>query len=65
MEREITIEELRLIAERAGLKLSEDDIRRLIPGISRARLQAAELRELFGSSDEPALTFDTRAILSK
>ena len=65
MEREITVEELRLIAERAGLKLSEDELRRLIPGISRARLQAAELRGLFGSCDEPALTFDTRAILRK
>jgi hypothetical protein len=65
MEREITVEELRLIAERAGLKLSEDELRRLIPGISRARLQAAELRELFRSSDEPALTFDPRAILRK
>lgn len=65
MEREITIEELRLIAERAGLKLSEDELRRLIPGISRARLQAAELREFLRNSDEPALTFDTRAILRK
>ena len=65
MEREITIEELRLIAERAGLKLSDDELRRMVPGVNRARLQAAELRELLRISDEPALTFDVRGILRK
>lgn len=65
MEREITIEELRLIAERSGLNLSEDELRRLIPGVRRARLQAAELRDLLRSSDEPALTFDAQAVLRK
>jgi len=35
MEREITIGELRQLAERAGLKLSDDELQRLLAGVNR------------------------------
>lgn len=58
MEDPITIDGLRQMAERNGLKLSEDELQRLLPGVNRAKKQAAELRELLKPGDEPASTFD-------
>jgi benzoyl-CoA reductase/2-hydroxyglutaryl-CoA dehydratase subunit BcrC/BadD/HgdB len=58
MNQEILIDGLRKMAERAGLKLSEDELRRLLPGVNRSKKQAAELRELVAAADEPASTFD-------
>lgn len=52
-----TLESLRRMAEQAGLKLSEDELQRLLPGVNRARKQAAALREVLAPSDEPALIF--------
>ena len=51
------------MAESAGLKLSEDELQRLLPGVNRAKKQATELRALIGAADEPAITFapDQRA----
>ena len=57
MAQKITIDSLRQISERAGLKLSEDELQRLLPGVIRGRKQAAELRELLVAGDEPAGTF--------
>jgi hypothetical protein len=57
MEQEITLEALRTMAESAGLKLGEDELQRLLPGVNRAKKQAAELRHLIGAADEPAITF--------
>jgi hypothetical protein len=58
MAQEITLEILRGMAEQAGLKLEEDELKRLLPGVNRARKQAAELRRWIGGSDEPAGTFN-------
>jgi hypothetical protein len=46
------------MAERRGLRLPEDDLQRLLPGVIRARRQAAELREIVAREDEPAADFD-------
>jgi hypothetical protein len=53
----LTLEELRAMAERAGLRLGDDDLQRLLPGVNRSRQQVAELRELIDRDDEPAGTF--------
>jgi hypothetical protein len=62
---EITIEALRLMAQEAGLNLSDDELRRLLPGVNRARKQAGELREIIGAPDEPAVAFDAVRAVEK
>jgi hypothetical protein len=57
MEREITLDNLRLMAQRAGLELDDDELRRLLPGVNRAKKQVAELRALIAAEIEPAATF--------
>lgn len=57
MSDQITLEELRTLAQRAGLQLSENELERLLPGVIRARQQAAALRALIGADDEPAGVF--------
>jgi len=57
MSDQMTLEELRTLAQRAGLRLSENEFERLLPGVIRARQQAAALRELIGTDDEPAAVF--------
>jgi len=54
---EITLDEVRAIAQRAGLNLVEDELQRLLPGIQRAKKQAGELRALITDSFEPANAF--------
>ena len=54
---DLTIEECRVLAKAAGLGLSDQELQRLVPGINRARGQAAELRELIAATDEPAGIF--------
>lgn len=58
MDQEITLDSLRKMAERAGLKLSEDELQGLLPGVNRSKKQAREVRELVAASNEPASTFD-------
>ncbi len=58
MDQEITLDSLRKMAERAGLKLNEEELQKLLPGVNRSKKQAAELRELVAAGDEPASTFD-------
>jgi len=53
----LTLEDLRAMAERAGLKLGDDELQRLLPGVNRARQQVAELRQLIDRTDEPAGAF--------
>lgn len=55
------IENLRIAAKRAGLDLSDEELQRLLPGVNRARKQAAELRELIATTDEPAAKFTALA----
>ena len=55
---EITLDELRMMARRAGLELADDELRRLLPGVNRAKKQAAELRQFIAAETEPAGTFN-------
>lgn len=57
MEKEITLEDLGIMARRAGLKLSDDKLRSLLPGINRVKKQADELRALITLETEPAQIF--------
>ena len=57
---EITIEGLRAMAQGAGLRLSDEELQRLLPGVNRAKKQAAELREIIATATEPAATFDAQ-----
>ena len=50
----LTVENLKTIAEQRGLKLADEELQKLLPGVIRARQQAAELRELLTLPDEPA-----------
>ena len=57
MVNKLTLEDLRAMAERAGLRLADDELQSLLPGVQRSRQQIAELRELIDGADEPAGTF--------
>lgn len=57
MANEITLSELRNMADRAGLNLSEDELQHLLPGVNRSRKQIAELRGLITDEVEPASAF--------
>jgi len=54
---QITLDELRNMARQAGLKLSDDELQRLLPGINRSRKQVAELRAIVSLETEPAISF--------
>jgi hypothetical protein len=54
---EMTIEEIRARAREAGLNLPDEELQRLLPGVNRAKKQAAELRDIVAADDEPAATF--------
>ena len=54
---EITLDDLSKLAAQAGLKLSDDELQKLLPGVNRARKQVAELRQLISDSTEPAGVF--------
>ena len=57
MATEITLDELRAKAERAGIELSEDELEKLLPGVNRAYTQVNDLRKLVSHADEPAAIF--------
>lgn len=65
MEGEFTFDELRLMAQRAGLKLTDDELERLLPGVNRAKKQAGELRVLVSLDSEPAGTFNASRVTRK
>lgn len=54
MAKEIRLAELQTMAERAGLKLADEELERLLPGVNRSHHQILELRELITDSIEPA-----------
>ena len=56
----IILDDLFKMAARAGLKLAEDELQKLLPGVNRARKQAAELRQLITDCAEPASTFSAQ-----
>jgi hypothetical protein len=62
MEGEFTFDELRLMAQRAGLKLTDDELERLLPGVNRAKKQAGELRVLVSLDSDPARTFNASRV---
>lgn len=55
---ELTLEQLQAAAQRRGLTLPQEELLKLLPGVIRARRQAAELRALVTLLDEPAATFN-------
>ncbi len=57
MPSETTLDQLRAEAERAGLNLDEEELKKLLPGVNRSRKQVTELREIVSGSDEPAGIF--------
>ena len=58
MVNELTIENLRSLSVQAGLKLSDEELQRLLPGVNRARQQAGELRQFIAPDSEPPRAFD-------
>jgi hypothetical protein len=54
---EMTIEEIKALARKAGLNLPDEELQRLLPGVARSKKQAADLRRLIGVDDEPAAAF--------
>ncbi|HEU4343065.1 MAG TPA: hypothetical protein VFU31_16045 [Candidatus Binatia bacterium] len=61
MATELSLDELRKMVSRAGLKLAEEELQKLLPGVNRSRNQAAELRQLMADPLEPAGTFSANA----
>jgi Asp-tRNA(Asn)/Glu-tRNA(Gln) amidotransferase C subunit len=57
MVKRITLAQLRTMAKQAGLKLSDEELEQLVPGVNRSRKQLSELRELVTDNLEPAGTF--------
>ena len=57
MRNDIALEELRAMAARAGLQLTEEELQKLVPGVNRSRRQALELRQFLSEADRPAGTF--------
>jgi hypothetical protein len=55
---ELTLADLRALMQRRGVALTDEELSRLLPGVLRARQQAAELRTLLAVEDEPAARFD-------
>ena len=45
----LTLENLRAMAERAGLRLGDDELQRLLPGVNRSRQQADEPAGVFNA----------------
>jgi hypothetical protein len=58
MATEMNLDELRIRAARAGLELSEDELKQLLPGVNRAYKQVNEVRALLTDGDAPAGVFD-------
>jgi hypothetical protein len=57
MAKEITLVELQTMAVRSGLKLTDQELEKLLPGVNRSHNQILELRELITDSIEPAAAF--------
>ena len=46
MAKEITLAQLQTMVERSGLKLTGEEVEKLLPGINRSHNQIMELRDL-------------------
>ena len=65
MKADLSLDELRSMAFRAGLNLAEEDLEKLLPGINRSRKQTADLRDLIGDNVEPAGAFSARKVATR
>jgi len=45
------------MVEQSGLKLIEEEVEKLLPGVNRSQNQVLELREVITDSIEPATAF--------
>ncbi len=57
MAKKITLVELQTMASRSGLRLSDEELEKLLPGVNRSHDQILELRELITDRIEPAAAF--------
>lgn len=57
MAEEITLAQLQTMAEQSGLKLTDEELKKLLPGVNRFHNQILELRALITDSIEPAAAF--------
>ena len=57
----MNLQQLVALCECRGLKLPQDELQRLLPGVNRSRKQVEELRALLEVADEPAAKFTAAA----
>ena len=57
MEKEIALAQLERMTEGSGLKLTLEELQKLLPGVRRSQHQISELREIITDTIEPATTF--------
>jgi hypothetical protein len=57
MAKEITLAQLQTMVERSGLKLTGEEVEKLLPGVNRSHHQILELRELITDNIEPGTAF--------
>jgi hypothetical protein len=57
MAEDTALVKLRTMAERSGLRLSEEELAKLLPGINRSHNQILALREFMTDRLEPAAIF--------
>jgi hypothetical protein len=51
------LQQLLALCDSLGLKLPQDELQRLLPGVNRSRKQVEELRALLDVTAEPAAKF--------
>ena len=59
-DQQLTLDEAKVIAARAGLPLTEEELKGLLPGIVKSKEQTADLRQMINKTDEPAGVFDAK-----
>lgn len=57
-DQQVTLDEAKVLAARAGLPLTDAELQDLLPGLTRSWSQTADLREMIAKTDEPAGVFD-------
>lgn len=54
MAQDLSLNQLRELAQRIALDLPDEELAKLLPGVNRSRRQAEELRQLLSAPTEPA-----------
>ena len=57
----ITMEEAKVLAQRAGLTLSDAQLAVILPGLARSRQMLHDIRQGISKTDEPSGAFDAAA----